>query len=188
MKCKNCEINDTIKYSKYTNGNFCSLKCARIFSSKEKRSFINEKVSKTLKDKALEKEKKYSCDKCSKIFISLKYLRPERNKHCDNCKRKAVHVKNLNDIDSILICSTRTVAKILKRGEIKCVMCGWDKTTLDIHHILPKKEGGTDDNSNLIPLCPNCHRMAHEKLYDKEDLIKFNLKEIFSNWKEYYNK
>ena len=47
-KCKNCGINDAIKYSKYTTGEFCSAKCARGFSTKEKRTEINLNVSKKL--------------------------------------------------------------------------------------------------------------------------------------------
>lgn len=48
MKCKNCEKNDAIKYSKYSTGEFCCRECARGFSTKNKRSEINEKVSKKL--------------------------------------------------------------------------------------------------------------------------------------------
>lgn len=42
MKCENCEIEYEIKFG---SGRFCSLKCARGFSTKEKRKEINEKVS-----------------------------------------------------------------------------------------------------------------------------------------------
>lgn len=36
MKCKNCEEKDAVKYSKYSNGDFCCKKCARAYSTKEK--------------------------------------------------------------------------------------------------------------------------------------------------------
>lgn len=52
MKCKNCEENDAVKYSKYSNGNFCCRKCARAYSSKEKRKEINKKVSSKLKGRS----------------------------------------------------------------------------------------------------------------------------------------
>lgn len=48
MLCKNCEKNEAIKYSKYSNGNFCSKQCSRAFSTKEKRGEINVKVKKKL--------------------------------------------------------------------------------------------------------------------------------------------
>ena len=33
--------------------------------------------------------------------------------------------------------------------------------TLDMHHLVPVGEGGSDDPNNLIALCPNCHRRHH---------------------------
>ena len=49
MKCINCDNIEAVKYSKYSNGKFCSRKCARSFSSKDKREEISIKVSKKLK-------------------------------------------------------------------------------------------------------------------------------------------
>jgi len=43
--CENCECSHN---GDYGSGRFCSSKCARGFSTKDKRSLINEKVSKTL--------------------------------------------------------------------------------------------------------------------------------------------
>lgn len=48
MLCKNCNVNESSKYSKYSTGEFCSRVCARSFSSKEKRAEINKKVSESL--------------------------------------------------------------------------------------------------------------------------------------------
>lgn len=44
----------------------------------------------------------------------------------------------------------------------KCMRCGWDKATCDVHHIRPKCEGGKNTMENAEVLCPNCHRMHHE--------------------------
>lgn len=33
---------------------------------------------------------------------------------------------------------------------------------LEIHHIIPLEEGGTDTIENVAALCPNCHRKMHE--------------------------
>jgi hypothetical protein len=30
-----------------------------------------------------------------------------------------------------------------------------------MHHIIPRSKGGTDDPSNLVPLCANCHENRH---------------------------
>lgn len=32
---------------------------------------------------------------------------------------------------------------------------------VQLHHITPRNEGGSDDISNAIPLCPNCHDATH---------------------------
>lgn len=32
---------------------------------------------------------------------------------------------------------------------------------MQIHHIAPQNEGGTDDIDNAVALCPNCHDEVH---------------------------
>jgi hypothetical protein len=44
---------------------------------------------------------------------------------------------------------------------------------VDVHHIKPKHEGGTNDASNLIVVCPTCHRAAHNGAYSKRILRQF---------------
>lgn len=51
-KCENC---DNDHDSNYGSGRFCSSKCSRSFSTKDKRSLINEKVSKSLTKDAYKK-------------------------------------------------------------------------------------------------------------------------------------
>jgi very-short-patch-repair endonuclease len=61
MKCKYCEINDAIKYSKYTSGEFCSKVCANSYSSNIRREEKNKKISQALTGKVLSKEHKLKC-------------------------------------------------------------------------------------------------------------------------------
>jgi len=50
-------------------------------------------------------------------------------------------------------------------SETECHFC--DETeALDRHHIVPQRHGGSDDEENLVTVCPNCHRKL-ETLYDK---------------------
>lgn len=42
----------------------------------------------------------------------------------------------------------------------KCGYCGIN-TFCDVHHVIPRSKGGTNHKSNLIYLCPNCHRNIH---------------------------
>lgn len=53
-KCENC---NTVNLGDYGSGRFCSSKCARGFSTKEKRLEINKKVSNIMKEKELKKTK-----------------------------------------------------------------------------------------------------------------------------------
>jgi len=64
---------------------------------------------------------------------------------------------------------------ILKVG--KCQVCGYNEfiDILEVHHIIERCNGGTDDNGNLILLCPNCHRKAHKKHITPDQLYNFLL-------------
>ncbi len=43
-----------------------------------------------------------------------------------------------------------------------CVACG-NKGNLHQHHLVPKANGGTDNEKNLITLCGGCHGRLHGK-------------------------
>lgn len=56
------------------------------------------------------------------------------------------------------------------RARKTCQCCGLDNDLaqalygrpLEIHHIQPRREGGSDDPSNLTTLCSPCHRAYHQ--------------------------
>lgn len=91
----------------------------------------------------------------------------------------------LKDPKSILDVSKRTVTKILRRLDCGCSICGWKEATCDIHHIKPKKDGGSDMNDNLCILCPNCHRKVHDFKIDSNTLISID-EFIGDKWKKFY--
>ena len=41
-----------------------------------------------------------------------------------------------------------------------------------MHHIKSVADGGTNDETNLVLLCPNCHKMAHSGFLSDEELYK----------------
>jgi 5-methylcytosine-specific restriction endonuclease McrA len=91
------------------------------------------------------------------------------------------------EASSLLDLSSRTVTKILKRMNLPCSNCGWHikNVICDVHHIIPKKEGGTNEHSNLTYICPNCHRLAHSGMLNINTLINLN-DYIGDAWKEHY--
>jgi len=49
----------------------------------------------------------------------------------------------------------------------RCQVCGDVRPrSLEEHHILPRRFGGSDHDGNLVALCASCHR-ALESIYDK---------------------
>ena len=54
-------------------------------------------------------------------------------------------------------------------GEQDLIMCemGFLAPATDIHHILFKSQGGTDEIDNLVALCRDCHDAAHGKIPGK---------------------
>lgn len=56
--------------------------------------------------------------------------------------------------------SNATRKRIYRREGYMCALCGSTKY-LQIHHAIPRGEGGTSYDHNLICLCSDCHAMAH---------------------------
>ena len=50
---------------------------------------------------------------------------------------------------------------ILHRDNYTCRCCGKKNCRLEVHHIKFRRDGGTDDEENLITLCEDCHKGVH---------------------------
>jgi len=54
--------------------------------------------------------------------------------------------------------------KILSRDRNQCQATGCRNTRfLEVHHINPRRVGGSNDLENLITLCSKCHQFLHER-------------------------
>lgn len=107
-KCENC---DNDHNGEYGSGRFCSVKCAKCFSTKAKRSLINEKISKTLKKTKKKTKKIKKCCSCN-IILSDK----TRAKYCVGCKKYSGYktlFNKLNVLSDNLIISNNKAIKIL---------------------------------------------------------------------------
>ena len=59
---------------------------------------------------------------------------------------------------------------VLHRDNYTCQCCGKKNCRLEVHHIIFRSNGGTDDEENLITLCEDCHKGVHA------DIIVLNKK------------
>ena len=173
---------------------FCSRSCAAVYNNVRKAHDIDTKLKISLSVKEYyEKNPKekivriydYKCDICGEDFSRSKKFREGRHIRCPKCIQIRVHLKDLSNVGSMLELSKRTVSKVLLRMKIGCSFCGWNKCTGDIHHIVSRKNKGTDDHSNLSYLCPNCHRMAQRGLITPEQLTTM-ADYVGESWKKFY--
>jgi hypothetical protein len=56
--------------------------------------------------------------------------------------------------------SPKDVERLLVQTGRRCCI-GKELHAVQVHHIIPIAEGGTDDIDNGIPLCPSCHDAVH---------------------------
>ena len=70
---------------------------------------------------------------------------------------------------------TGNMIKKLKDTIKKCEKCK-RKGGLDVHHIKAISKGGSNVGSNLVVLCPNCHRDAHSSKITQTTLTKITQK------------
>ena len=58
---------------------------------------------------------------------------------------------------------------VLERDNFHCRECGelCQREDADVHHLIPRSLGGSDDPSNLVTLCDGCHAAFHPNLQAK---------------------
>lgn len=58
---------------------------------------------------------------------------------------------------------------VLERDNYRCRECGTPcrREDADVHHLIPRSLGGSDDPSNLVTLCDGCHAAFHPNLQAK---------------------
>lgn len=51
---------------------------------------------------------------------------------------------------------------VMNRDSYTCQICGAKHIRLEVHHIVYRSKGGTNDEDNLITLCETCHKKVHK--------------------------
>lgn len=169
MKCEKCMCEHT---GVYGSGRFCSSQCARSFATKDKRSNINETVSKKLKGRQSSLlGTKLTDDHIDKIRNGVS---PEVRKLAIE-KTRALRLEKYNNTLFENLSTSQKKRRVKEEQNDCCNRCGineWLGTsiTLEVEH----KNGNTKDNSrdNLEALCPNCHSQTPTWRKKKSKLIK----------------
>lgn len=173
--CKECGK----EFQTVWRNKFCSRKCSGISSNKNRLPPSEEtkkKQSESLKKYYLEHPEKKNPNR-ARYRCSEEYIKFIGSFTKGKFKGRF--------IESILSVSKRTSSKILKRINLGCCVCGWKEGSCDIHHIDGKKIYNPDSHDNLTLLCPNHHRLFHEKKISKEDIIPLS-KYFPENWRDLY--
>ena len=102
----------------------------------------------------------------TKIIIETGNFDAHALKNPEVLKKKWLYQKGLN------YGFANTKATVLNRDNYTCQHCkGKSKNNkLEVHHIIFRSQGGSDDENNLIVLCKSCHDKLHK------GLIKLKLK------------
>lgn len=84
------------------------------------------------------------------------------SRSCSNKNRTGIHYRQGAPRDQAKEVKALKRQLISLRGN-KCEKCGFDKVPeiLELHHIVRRCDGGSNDLTNLKILCPNCHRTTH---------------------------
>jgi hypothetical protein len=101
----------------------------------------------------------HRCPECEAMHAGERALdRADRERvECD----AAVSVPGQRNTTTI---PPRTRREVLARDRHRCRAPGCDHMRfLEVHHLVPRSRGGTNDPSNLITLCSACHRLWHER-------------------------
>ena len=159
VKCAACGKEITRWPSQIRNEVFCSKSCANKYNHPQAQSTRN--------DKGRERIAK-PCAHCGKTF----YAHPHAVDKYKYCSRKCYNEHRMID-DS----HTNFRNRALKAFQHECMICGFS-IAVQVHHITPRCEGGTNDIDNASVLCPNHHVMADRGLIPSEQLKALTLSAI----------
>ena len=78
--------------------------------------------------------------------------------------------------------SADTYAKVFEACKGKCALCGASNKPLQLHHILGRGKGLTDNYENCLMLCIDCHlNKVHGNLKHYRPILLELAKEIYKN-------
>jgi 5-methylcytosine-specific restriction endonuclease McrA len=79
--------------------------------------------------------------------------------------------------------NNRLRSHIFDRDGYVCALCNNDAT--DVHHLVPKSQGGDNTPQNLISLCRFHHKVLHREIYlprEMRDELEQNVIEYIADY------
>jgi hypothetical protein len=167
MKPRNITREELISACKDSNGPAQVLKKLGLSENGACRSYL-KKISKQYdvqipKYIPIRKYKliKKQCPVCAKIFETTKGSKKEKIVCSHSCSNTYFRSGQNNPNYKDVFDGSKSYRKIcFKYHPKKCCICGFDHI-VEVHHMDCNKKNNNSDN--LIPLCPNHHRMFHSR-------------------------
>ena len=144
-ECKHCgKAIYRRPYQLETGNVFCSLKCCGKFN----------------------REHEVNCPVCNKLFLSklgkqITCSRSCANKHGEKRRKKGASYNKF--MMGRALKAKIANARFLNKDKLPvCEKCNHENwNILQVHHLIEKSKGGSNDLNNLMLLCPNCHAREH---------------------------
>ena len=70
---------------------------------------------------------------------------------------------------------------VYQRDHYRCALCDSDRG-IQIHHAVPRGQGGTDYPHNLITLCWRCHAIAHGTRFPDMDVTREDVEQACTEY------
>lgn len=109
-------------------------------------------------------EFEYKKDKIIKLKTDFPYLRKNPELIVEAANTSFSYVSEFKCIPDEGVANRRAKGslrdEVLDRDNHRCVSCGADES-LQVHHIIPRDDGGENSKENLAVLCDQCHYYAH---------------------------
>lgn len=177
--CIICKKEFKVRWARRDSAKFCSLKCRGKAQSvgqwKEWSKASPATVTKLI------------CQICGRSFIvknRKKFYRPHKycSKDCYTKAQKTGQYKRSRNLESNMR---------RKKEDEKCLICSFDRF-IEICHLTPPNKGGTFEESNILFLCPNHHRLLDNGLLNKEEQQKIGRDKLSRHYsahshKQFYN-
>ena len=112
------------------------------------------------------------CDYCGAITVKQKHKHNDGHNFCNHSCANSFNnaLKKDTSARNYINGKSSYRKKAFAKYEHKCSVCGYDDVrVLEVHHINSNRDD--NDLSNLIILCPTCHKYITKRIYSLDELI-----------------